>query len=238
MDIRVHKALGYGLTDLKEADERINWDAPLLDYGALSGHAYNLWLSDKYNESKRLTGKSWVPFSLDFAMLRGEPELLRKDLRDACLTYETEGGMPQVMVLAPLGVSGWSRFDDPIDYMTETYLGHGQEHHFEVFGHGIHPFNGVYMDARTGDKLPHSVLTWIRVKTSMESRGEKLSADKLAALDEIVRDETPFTSWAEAEKYTVPQVPEEIRDIAEFGQLFTDPLTWVQLRPVLYTYWA
>jgi hypothetical protein len=36
----------------------------------------------------------------------------------------------------------------------------------------------------------------------------------------------------------VPKVPEEIRDLAEFGQLFTHAGVWRQLRPVLYTYWS
>lgn len=237
MGIRVNKVLGYGLTDVREHDDsRVNWDSVLLSYDRASGEDYLRWL---YGKRSKVKQSSWYPFSLDFAMLREDPKLRQKNLYDA-VVYDPEYGLNNVLVLRPLSCGDWHREDDSIDYMTETFLlDASAESRVETFTAGIHPFNGVYMDARTGERLDQKATTWVRIRSSLEESGEDLGpAERLEALDGVTRDLTTFQSWAEASEHIAPYVPEEVQDIAEFGSLFTGPLVWTQLRPLLYTYWA
>jgi hypothetical protein len=149
--------------------------------------------------------------------------------------YDCEYGMENVLVIVPLGLGGWLRYDDDIDYMAETYLaGEPQVSRVDVFRHGIHPFNGVYMDSRSGVRLGNDVMHWVRLRSGLWS-GESCTREEM---DELTRELTPFASYEEANENVAPWVPGEVRDIAEYGSLFTGETVQAQLRPVLYTYWG
>ena len=93
------------------------------------------------------------------------------------------------------------------------------------------------MDAETGESLPHQVVEWARMRNGLRDRGA--DAEKAErVLTEMAVLFTPYSTCAEAEARIVSRVPEEVRDVAEFLQLFTHAGVWCQLRPVLYTYWA
>jgi hypothetical protein len=229
MGIRVHKVLGYGLTDLALKDPRVNWDSPLLA-GEASAREYYAWL-----EARREASPETFRYSLDWA-------LLRHDGAEACgvwpwAVHDAEYGLPGVMVVRPPCQTDWFRYDDPIDYMTETYpwSERSQTAHVQVYRHGPFPFNGFYMDARDGRRLPDLVFPWWQIMNT-KVRPEKLE-DTFGALDMFAR-EMGFAGQEEAKANVVPEVPEEIRDLAEFGRLFPDSGTWLQLRPLLYTWWG
>jgi hypothetical protein len=228
MGIRIHRVLGYGLTDLVPKDPRVNWDSPLLA-GEASARDYYSWL-----EARREASPETFRFSMDWAMLR-------HDGAEACgrwpwAVHDSEYGLPEVLVVRPATMTDWSRYDDTIDYMTETYPWRedSQSNHVQVFAHGPFPFNGSYMDKRDGRRLPDLVFPWWQIQNSRQRDPDQ---DALGALD-VFSLEMGFAGHAEAKENIVPEVPDEIRDLAEFGQLFTKPDVWLQLRPVLYTYWS
>ena len=229
MGIRIHKVLGYGLTDLAPKDPRISWESPLLS-GEASASEYYSWL-----EARRVASPGTFRFSMDWAMLRN-------DGAAACgiwpwAVHDDEYGMPEVLVVRPATQKDWFRYDDTIDYMTESYpwSEDSQKNHVQVYKHGPFPFNGAYMDARDGRKLPDTVFPWWQLVNSKASPGKMKS--RFDALDLFAR-EMGFAGHDEAEANVVPEVPDEIRDLAEFGRLFPDPATWLQLRPLLYTWWG
>jgi hypothetical protein len=233
--------MGWGLTDLTagkrdhwRADPRVNWDSRLLKYEGASPQEYFRWL-----EERRRASESKFSFSLDWASLAHTDAGAKRDL-SRCLTYNPEFGMPTVLVLTPLGKPDWSRYDDDMDYTMETYLRprKAQTNHVEVLPHPPFPFNGFYMDNRTGERLNDRVMWWIRARSNFDSLPRAGRAAALEGLDLLAAECTPYADHEEASRYVIPQVPEEIRDLAEYGELFTEPDVWLQLRPVLYTYWG
>lgn len=254
MGIRLHKFMGYGLTDIscdsdgRIDDERINPQSILLGGGAgndseeawteAARESYRSWLQEQRTalEHKRKQGETVEhPAVLDRWYLNDQERVQRdrRYLRD-CIAYQPEYGLANVLALQPLACADWKRYDDPIDYMTETFIaepaGENGINHVEVFAHGIHPFNASYMDARTGllikDLQPIEV-GWV---LRDDERYEPMTADVISRLG--------FSDRAEFLQNVVPKVPQEIRDIAEFTGLFTHDHVWRQLRPLLYTYWA
>jgi hypothetical protein len=231
MSLTVCRFLGYGLTDvanqdMRITDPRINSGSWLLTHDGVPGLAdYLAWLEDR---------RDGLKFSLDYAHLKQLPE---GPGLDYCAVYSPEYGMPNVLALRPYGCADWSRRDDPIDYAQETWLmPECQRNRADVMPlAGIYPFVGVYMDARTGRRLDDSIMWWVRLCN--DAACERGEPEREQALELLAR-QAGFACHVEAAGNVAPEVPGEIKDLAEFAQLFTDETVWRQLRPLLYTYWA
>jgi hypothetical protein len=232
MGIRVTKFLGYGLTDVAHddndrlVDSRINRDSCLLNWEPPSIDEFEAWLKDN----------SCADASLDRWYLRdrrrGEQPARRRERHlDDCLAYNPEFGLGNVLVLQPLAMHDWTRYDDPIDWVEESYLSDPpQANRAQVLRYGLYPYMAQYMDSRTGERLPNDqTMTWVRSLTS--------DFYDLYDQDEMARG-LGFDDHAQALELIAPNVPAEIRDIARFCELFTIDDVWKQLRPMLYVYWA
>jgi len=234
MGIRVHKFLGYGLTGLehdgmKLTDERVNRESWLLAHDGVPALGdYFAWL-----EARRAASSKEFSFSLDWVHLKnlGKENWPKPRDLDDCAAYDPEYGRPDVLVVRPYSARDWYRFDDPIDYVQETYLrdpGTAQESRADLIGACLYPYQS-YMDDRTGTALDDKVFMWVRASNARDSSPEVLDTFAQWA---------GFSGHAEASGHVVPFVPEEVQDLVEYAQLFTHAGVWRQLRPVLYTYWA
>jgi hypothetical protein len=234
MGIRVHKRLGYGLTDVsydkkawKFTDERINPDSPLLDTnGDVPIADYRRWLS--VQNADRDFGA--VNF-LDASFLNDEATKPKRQRRvtslSDCVVHQAEYGLPNVLCIRPASCHDWSRYDDPIDYIEESKC--EQLDHVEELRFGIYPFSS-HMDARTGERLNESKLRfWLTLRDDEDQDKDVL--DRVAQMG-------GFASHLEALDYCVPHVPQEVRDLADYGNLFKDDKVWMQLRPILYVNWS
>lgn len=234
MGIRVHKLLGYGLTDVqsddpgyKITDERINTESPGLNFEAPTISEYRSWLEARREQDGLET-------DLELSFLREpEPGDPKFSLDDA-VVWNGEYGLSNVLVISPPTYQRkWSRYDDAIDYIEETYLRkpieEPQANRVDVLRHGIYPFIG-YMDKRTGEKLDDKIFYWVRA-TNASEKLEEYELDLLAKA-------CGFNSNLEAWENVAPIVPNDVKNIAFFLELFTPLGTWLQLRPVLYTYWS
>lgn len=234
MGIRVNKRLGYGLVDVAYGDRdddmldpRINKDSPLLDWST----------------RKDATFASYVEF------LKADPEKpseryfiekLAKDTDpyDCVFLGNVDYGLEHVLCVTPVWLHhDWHRTDDTIDWVTESYLfDSNPEDRVDVFPHGIFPFSGTYMDARTGELIKGwAIMDWIRLWTNLKEKDKALLRGS-EDLD-LFADSFGMTH-AEAERYVVPNVPEEVRNLCRFGELFTDETTVLELRPMMCTYWC
>lgn len=223
MGIRVHKMLGYGLTDVlfdkdkyRIVDPRINPGSRLLDYGADAP-----------------TLDEYLAFNSDDSIARPITQLAVGSQPESpfeCVVHDGEYGLGNVLCIRPVGTRawGWYRYDDTMDWMEESTV-HDQQNRVQVFDQGIYPFTN-FMNTETGEKLGHEAMVWVRARNNE-------NADLSEVLDYLA-ELAGFASHEEAQRLVVPAVPEEVRALAQFGQLFTDDRVWMQLRPMLYVYWG
>ncbi len=230
MGIRVHKMCGYALTDVVEDDPRINWESRVFKYDMEGEAALESYL-------RFVQGKEGV--SLDGMMVR-ERRKNGKKLPEVQQAFEWgtgDGGLESVLCIRPVMSEDWYRHDDTIDWLEETYGGRNQEDRVELLPHGIFPYSGTYMDSRVGDRLPGDVMDWIRIWTNLDDAGKtELVSKGEHVLDEMC--ERFGMTHQQAERYVVPFVPDDIRWLAEWAEVFTGPDVWRQLRPVVYAWWA
>lgn len=174
MGIRVHKVMGYGLTDLKVenlriVDERINPEGILGEDG-------DRWESEDWDRSKYLEyleqlafhprersdanmklidqGEKPVLWEWEFGeeanyeagLLEDNPSWQPMD----SVVHQVEYGMPNVLVLVPpCETKEWRRYDDPIDYVEETQV-YQQDKRVVTFKRGLYPWDYLSMDSRSG----------------------------------------------------------------------------------------
>lgn len=242
MGIRVTKVMGYGLTDVKTrkykiADGRINTKSPLLDWDSdVKPSDYIDWL-EKQNPNEEDFGH----FNIDRWYIK-ETREEGYNWHDKTGVFEpaglvhhgTEYMEKNVLLIRPLFCKDWRRYDDPIDYVEETFRadGEGQANWYREIPGGIFPYSGIFMNAKTGDTLKSGIDLWRYL--TWDSFKKLLTEEQL----DKVCQEFGFTDAADARLNCVPAVPECVKDLAEWGKLFKDPDTWKQLRPMIYTYWS
>lgn len=253
MSSNIRKVLGYGLTDVQANDPRINWQSPLLDFTAAPT------FTDFADHLDAVKGREfrWLD-PADCVRRIGEAHPGRG--LDDCVVYDAEHGSDEVLVLVPPSQAGdWMRLDDTFDYIEAHF---GDEPDLDPVVRelrvGIAPFDGLWMDSQTGVEL-QKVSLFRRLLQSSDTTPERLLAaarkishvpdfDEYEALTALVlgtqaekpADETEpiFRDAGVAADRLARLVPSEVRELAAFGELFTDSGTWTSLIPVHYTYWT
>lgn len=240
MGIRIKKLIGYGLSDVKTEkmkciDDRINpknmffeWD---FGEGEVATNQEYIKHVKKLNH-ERSEAKDYLSQNLDIAWGASENE--KFNIWDA-YDWNPEFGLPNILLLRPITNYSWYRYDDDIDYVEETYLtNEGQVCRYEILQHGIYPYLG-YMDKDSGERLEDYRVRWVIWNETKSSppHDENLLKIKTAASIAL-----GYESYKEALEQVVPIVPQEIKDLAEFTNLFTNDEVWKQLRPMLYIYWS
>lgn len=238
MGIRVHKVLGYGLTDVecenyRISDARFNPASKFLDdeRWEMKPDEYLDWLKARTEEREKAS--DFDAFNIDVYLLKEGTEKRDRLYMSDVFIHQREYGLPSVVLLKPLSFEDWRRYDDAIDYVEETYLRPDEERQInwvKELPHGIYPYSGIYMDRRTGERLKDPLETLWRRRYFSPNVTDETREDIAMAMG--------CATFEEADKTFGPLVPVEIRDLVEWGELFTDDTVWRQLRPMLYTYWS
>jgi acetate kinase len=106
------------------------------------------------------------------------------------------------------------------------------ERRAESLKEGIYPYAGTYMDSRSGRRLDDTVVSWLNANhTNDDTHADQEVLETLAK-------RLGFANSDDALAHVVPMVPKEVRDLAIYTELFTDESVYLQLRPLLYTYWS
>lgn len=168
MGIRIHKAIGYGLTDVQGdkdtwpiADPRINDKSLAFDY-EMDLKAYATWLEERYPELDQ-SKEGWAdefrerPLMDQFWLRdrqRESPRDVRARTRDIsdCVIYSPEYGLPNVLLIQPVAMYDWSRYADAIDYPWEWLSHPDSDDHVEHLPGPIYPFV-TWMDKDTGQRV-------------------------------------------------------------------------------------
>lgn len=232
MGIRIHKMIGYGLIDVRCTDGRIT--DPRINTSSRLFRAENSVLPEyleyveRAEEAKEEFGDGWA----EAQMLRNQMESVGGFNWPSF--WDSEFGDPSVLLLRPVAFPEWHRYDNPIDYSEEIALHRATGSRVRLLPAGIYPFTGCLMDARTGRDFEQRMANTFRQVLSRREAGNK---DREKFL-KLAAKALGFDSIAEAERCVVPTVPGDIRRLAAWGELFTSPDGWKDLRPLLYVYWS
>jgi hypothetical protein len=240
MGIRIHKMIGYGLTNVhykkyKITDKRFSkqW-LENEDGQEFDREAYVKWLKEKLAEypegyedrSFDYNKKSAIQMEIRF--FQNDERAKRLDYYDT-FVHQAEFGDPKVFCVVPFcEVSQWKRYDDIIDYTEEcsSYAEGACIKVRKLFG-GIYPYIGTLMDSRDGRKIPQTGVTY------------SMLVDKKSPLDhDSIIKLTGFETIKEVRSYLKPYIPEPIQLLCEYSGIFSDPKVVFQLVPILYIYWS
>lgn len=223
---------------------------------------YVQFLKDKYKDeaAEQILEDMHTPlFSMDRLAVFNDaltPKHRYKDTLDAydAVTFETEyinKDEDMVLVVSPFSVaSEWNRYDDSIDY-AEALLKMEDEERTDIIEntvrylpHNQYPYDGQYMHEVTGEPLSHDVRMVMQyVKTALELIAEKGQLDHKDTVELLRRTDVKlqgegFASYEDLKTHMVPLVPQEVRDICEWLEIFDDERKVLELRPMLLTYWG
>lgn len=210
MGIRINKVIGYGLTDvvsegMQITDPRINPDSHLLTGIAPDREVPDYWT---YVEQfvREEGDEAWIEVQMRKMLTDHEA-----DTRWLC-TYQAERGLPNVLVVRPVGFPAWSRHDDPIDFQSEVLRPDHPDARVEPTTGGLYPHDGLHMDVRTGERIRDATVnTWRQVVN-----GNADDEDKLDILNMLAQT-LGYKDHEEAERFVAPFVPHGVRWVCGWG---------------------
>ena len=240
MGIRVHKVIGYGFDDLTIKtgqfdiclDSRFNPDG----YSCASYEdREKKWPMEEFQvQLKTMAANTNDWDSINYALLNQCID--RGDFIDFdyLMTWDTEGGLPNVCVFVPPGNSErWCQNDGQIDYYEET-IRNNQEPHVLLINRTIYPYD-VYVDLR--DNPPSRV----KDRLYRDAKFMPLNTDDqemITKFRDVVVEDMGFDTWEELDKTIVPMVPSELIAALIYLKVFKDPMDAYHLKPMIYTYWG
>jgi hypothetical protein len=231
MGIRVHKILGYGLTDVlcgdfKIIDPRFTDRLQNDDFSELTFGSFIEFLEGKKELDGPDSEAAWTYITVQ--SLFRDCKKPKWDTYDSFF-HDPEYGLKNVFVVVPAEESSrWYRHDDMIDYIEESSM----ESRVKLIDRSLYPYES-YMDARTGERVRNgsqiiSTMRYLEQLEGLEGVEQSMSYAK----------EHGFSCKEDLFKILVPYVPHSVRYLCEWAGIFKDPKTALELRPMVYVYWA
>lgn len=250
MTIKINKVLGYGITGMSHnATDHYITDDPDINITALTSQEH-IAAHDDPTEWLRFYRKQRHHYS-DVSHQGIMMDINRSIMMDGMLEngvlpdygfyehiiYEGELGDPGTLVLVPPGnLNTWVRHNDSLDYHeAKLRQPHDMTEHVIELSRGIEPWV-AYMRTDTGETLSYADLQFFHLFESELSNEER--ANVTLALQKLAERFNWTGEPKEFLKVIVPEVPHEIKLLAEWTGIFTSPDAWKRLRPMIYTYWA
>lgn len=245
MGTRLYKKLGWALTGL-ERDEHGRLTDPRVSIDGVSRYVEDfapLYLeyleaardAERRGGSDEQQSDAWFDLMLSIEMVK---EAREKDgVLDWPVTCRSDAGFRDLLLIQPVGYSGWSRYGDHIDQQEEGMLYPGMEPRLVPMPYGIYPFEGLYMDSRNGRRLDSTAKRLIDRLLDRKDESEEVRPERRKAADHLART-LGFDDADHAQQHIAPMVPGDIRYVISWLNLLNGPDVWLQLRPVLYVYWS
>lgn len=241
MGIRIHKVLGYGLTDVASSPYRMSSiDRDKSHHDLLRDSRFDptgYFVTDIINaENQFKVDQFRVQLELicansDVSILTLFKHQLNENPSSDIfniMTYDPEFGDPSVVLFTPPFHPDWERYDDIIDYTEAKGV---PLNNVQVLDTPIYPYVR-WMDLRNPKEHPDKVL----VDAATTFKFNPKFRDKINV--EEIKKRFGFNSIDDMLENIVPVVPEEIVELTRYLKVFKDPNTVYQLKPMIYTYWS
>lgn len=222
MGLRLHKQLGYGLVLNSSNSESVTWDT---SKSYLEGEQFQAWLRT-CNLTEKDEDSLWMELSVT-------PKWTVYDLVKHVDLDEDSS----VILFTPPGYEKeWSHSDDMIDYIEDEWDQRKSEVYqtpttMRVLPIAPFPYEGSYMNAKTGEVLPARRQEDYRFMRRFHQNGNTEAALRCA---QSLGHETV----EEALKFTAPYIPENVQKLTEWLGVFPEKKTMYQLRPMLLKWWV
>lgn len=226
MGIRIHKVLGYALTDLKTknyeiTDKRINLEKL---HNFLENIKFDRTELLKFAENNNYNKNDLV---IGLKLFHSDSELNEKYNGFDVIKHDSEFGLKNIFLLTIPWCKDWNRYDDIIDYHESN-----SKNSIKSIWGNIYPYG-------TGD--------WINLKTKQIFKHDEFDPSLIheylygkvkLKLSEYLIKKHGTNKKAELKKILNPVPPVIIKLLCEYIGLFNDINTYYELKPIIYTYWA
>lgn len=242
MGIHLYKKMGWGLTGLEYDQQTGALTDSRIDARSSSfilppdrvGPEYLDYLEAR-REGEAPESEDWFDLSMTIEMVKTDKE--KNGEIPWPVTRETESGRKDLLLIQPPGFSHWTRYGDQIDQAEENSAHPNEWGRVVEMPYGLYPFEGLYMDSRTGRQLDSTAKRMIDRLLDRKDEDEAARPERLKAANHLARV-LGFDDAGHAQEHIAPVVPPDIRFVISWLNLFNGPDVWLQLRPMLYVYWA
>jgi hypothetical protein len=237
--IRLNKKLGWALTGL-ERDEHGRLTDPRVSLDGVNRYVEDfapLYLGylEALRDAEPENSDAWFDLMMSIEMVKAARD--QDGVLNWPVTCRSDAGYRDLLLIQPVGYQGWSRYGDPLDQQEEAMLYPGMEPRVVPMPYGIYPFEGLYMDSRTGQKLDSTAKRIVDRLLEAAEKDDDKREDRLKAADHLAKS-MGFENAGHAKEHIAPIVPPDVRYVISWLNLLNGPDAWLQLRPVLYVYWS
>lgn len=221
MGLRLHKQLGYGLVLDSQTVGSVDWVSSKL---YLTGEQFQTWL-----QACGLTEKDeddlWMELNVPATWT----------VYDLVKHIDLGDGVSVILFTPPGYEKEWCHHGDMIDYVEDEWEQRDSSVYqtdttMRLLPTAPFPYEGIYMDSRTGEVLPIRRQDDFRFLRQFYKDGKKEAAQKLA-------DALGFPTVEEALQMTAPYIPKNLQKLIEWLEVFPDKATLYKLRPMLLKWW-
>jgi len=240
MGIRIHKSIGYGLTDV--IADKDNWD--LRTDSRFDPDGYMFKDEDTFTLTgfveyldkriKELGEDDHDSFQLRLLKHQIDAGEIKHHSYFPSIIYDMEFGSSEVMLfIPPSSIKNWSRYDDMIDYYDPA-------NHLEDGGitesvikidRPLWPWE-AYVNIKT---YPPVRLTGVQYQlhNTIRNLGFEQLVDPDKSLELMGVD-----TKEELDELIVPIIPTELVELIKYLKIFKNMEDIYQLRPMIYGYWG
>lgn len=154
------------------------------------------------------------------------------------INFNQEKAGRNVFVVTPFTESdSWVRRNDSMDYYSilnpDEFTGE-----LKILDVGMYPYSSLYMDKRNGRKLDNNRCHYLE-RLAAGSNCKKPGLKEAAIVDQgldLLAVSLGFSNYQQACENIIPAIPVEVKNMMEWLNVFTDDKVWLQMRPMIYTY--
>jgi len=256
--IRIHKVVGYGLTDVKMSkfeikDSRFNpdgicmtdWELKDINY---TKKGYVKWLEEKKNsleeeikdiiidENTDKKGRDkYYQIKFDMYDYTAELDYVKKQKHFELYNYfyhQSEFGLPKVLCIRPVREEDWYRHDDIIDWLEHKGIAANK---VKIIPQGIYPYDSCYHNIETGESVKSD---FVMLFNTYKNKKTSHTPEHINMVLTNISKNAGFESIADFQSKVKVKVPIGIQMLCEYCRVFNDPSTIKTLKPMIYTYWC